>query len=62
MSYVPAFGVGDFVKIIPLEGREGRVIELIRYDDAWLFVVRYIREGDVRMMRCLVDELEPMEA
>jgi hypothetical protein len=61
MSFVPAFGVGDFVKIKPLEGRHGRVIELIRYDDAWLFVVRYIRDGDVRMMRCLVDELEPVE-
>jgi len=63
MSYIPEFGMGDYVKIKPLDDRPGRVIELLRFaDDDWVFVVRYLIDGDVRMIRCLADELKPVEA
>lgn len=60
-SYVPVFGVGNYVKIKPLCDRPGRVIETVHYDNGWIYVVRYLIDGDVRMMRCLEDELKPVE-
>jgi len=56
------FTIGAYVTIKPLEGRHGRVMDLEPYEDGCICVVRYILDGDVRIMRCLEDELDLAEA
>ena len=56
------FIIGAYVTIKPLEGRHGRVMDLEPYEDGCICVVRYILDGDVRIMRYLEDELDLAEA
>jgi hypothetical protein len=55
----PAHDIAAHVRIIPLERIHGRVVEIIKTaEEGWVYVVRYITNGDAKTMRCFPDELE----
>jgi len=54
----PQFNIGAHVKIKPLESVDGRVVELVRtVEEGWIYVVRYIHNGEAKTMRCFPDEI-----
>lgn len=57
---LPTFDVGAHVHIRPLDDMAGRVVELVRTaDEGWIYVVRYITDGEAKTMRCFEDEVMP---
>ena len=59
MRPVPAFLIGDHVKILPLEEVPARVIELVLADDGWTVVCRYFQNGEAKTAKLFPDEVEP---
>lgn len=55
---LPIFDVGARVRIKPLEDMAGRVVELVRTaEEGWIYVVRYVADGEAKTMRCFEDEV-----
>lgn len=54
------FGIGAHVKIKPLEDMPARVVEIAKTaEEGWIYVCRYISDGEAKTMRCFPDEVEP---
>lgn len=55
---LPIFDIGARVRIVPMEDMPGRVVELNRTaEEGWIYVVRYIADGEAKTMRCFPDEV-----
>lgn len=55
---LPVFDIGDHVKILPLEAIAARVVEIVKTtEEGWIYVCRYIIDGNAKTMRCFPDEV-----
>lgn len=53
---IPAFTIGEHVKIIPLEDMPARVISVELDRDGWTITVRYFHEGKAETLKLFEDE------
>lgn len=60
---LPKFGYAQHVKIMPLEGMEARVTDLLFFGSAGIirYEVRYFHEGKEYIIKVFEDELEDNE-